>query len=425
MEFSINGILLMLCMLIDTARAVVVYTNTSQGITSLPPNIPSSVTDIDLSSNLFTSLGDNAFTSFPELANLNMGRNKIVSISASAFVGTVLAKLNLGYNEIVSFPNLDSIGTTLIYIDIGYNPVSEITAAHFQQLVSLETLILTECVSLPHDLAFLGGLQPSLHYLHMKQTDIFGINGSFCGLSSVTELRLSEGSFAADVVTDEEFCNLDNLAILELNLMGLTNVPSLPLHAPKLVILRLDNNHFPQPLDAAVFEPYTSLKRLYFYQCDMNFFPDISPLSDTLEYLDLHSNNISIIPDRIFENFTKIWCIDFDDNTLIRIPDLGGLANRLEELRVENNQLQNITCEQLKQFTNLDTLRLTGNKLSDSIVNALLCLNSPIQRLDLSSNQVTHLDSLPPWPSITEIQLSTNPIQCMRKVSQHFSDQAL
>ncbi|XP_015984318.2 extracellular matrix protein 2 isoform X1 [Rousettus aegyptiacus] len=90
-----------------------------------------------------------------------------------------------------------------------------------------------------------------------------------------------------------------------------------------------------------------------------------------LERLNLSNNNItsSGIGPKAFKLLKKLMHLNMDGNTLVEIP--SELPSTLEELKINENNLQAIDEESLSDLSQLVTLELEGNDLSETNVNPL------------------------------------------------------
>ncbi|XP_007951197.1 extracellular matrix protein 2 [Orycteropus afer afer] len=165
----------------------------------------------------------------------------------------------------------------------------------------------------------------------------------------------------------------------------LTEIP--PIKAPEITSLELVGNSI------------TSIPNEAF-----NGLPD-------LERLDLSENNItsSNIGPKAFKLLKKLMYLNIDGNNLIQIP--SELPSTLEELKVNENNLQAISEKSLADLSQLVTLELEGNNLSETNVNPLAF--KPLKNLlylRLGKNKFRIIpQSLP--ASIEELYLENNQIE--------------
>ncbi|ELK03390.1 Extracellular matrix protein 2 [Pteropus alecto] len=130
-----------------------------------------------------------------------------------------------------------------------------------------------------------------------------------------------------------------------------------------------------------------------------------------LERLDLSNNNItsSGIGPKAFKLLKKLMHLNMDGNTLVEIP--SELPSTLEELKINENNLQAIDEESLSDLSQLVTLELEGNDLSETNVNPLAF--QPLKSLSylrLGRNKFRIIPQGLP-ASIEELYLENNQIE--------------
>ncbi|KAM4585499.1 vasorin-like [Odontesthes bonariensis] len=107
-----------------------------------------------------------------------------------------------------------------------------------------------------------------------------------------------------------------------------------------------------------------------------------------LEMLDVSQNELSEIPDRVFEMLSKLKNLDLSSNriTYISKDSFSGLV-QLERLYLHANRIQSIHLEAFENLEMLLELKLQGNQLI-----SLPSLNFPrLLLLDLSNNNIPTL----------------------------------
>ena len=123
---------------------VLAYSSINSEHTTVPHGqIATNETDIILEGNDITSLINNEFYEYNQLARLNLDNNRIHTISDTAFDNTVLESIQLKYNDLTVFPTLASVAGTLTYLDLTRNNIPSIAAVLLSPLVHMEMLILS------------------------------------------------------------------------------------------------------------------------------------------------------------------------------------------------------------------------------------------------------------------------------------------
>ena len=83
-------------------------------------------TDIRLTRNKLTTLGDGEFSNYPKLINCYVNVNLISHVSATAFTGTSLRLLHLARNRLAQFPDLRVVSASFAKLYIQSNSISVI-----------------------------------------------------------------------------------------------------------------------------------------------------------------------------------------------------------------------------------------------------------------------------------------------------------
>ena len=118
------------------------YTRKYARLTSVPSDIPSDATQVDISSNELSELESNVFRGIPLCLDLHLGYNLIAQIDDDAFAGlSLLEVLNLNYNRLTTIrTNTFSSLTSLQELTIRYNQISMLEARAFGGLEHLRIL---------------------------------------------------------------------------------------------------------------------------------------------------------------------------------------------------------------------------------------------------------------------------------------------
>jgi Leucine-rich repeat (LRR) protein len=239
-------------------------------------------------------------------------------------------------------------------------------------------------------------------------------------------------------VAQRQYCLIDDIA-LEGMIRFTLKYPEGPLNEVKLTELdSLQNNYINSDkienfegiqfctelsylhllgLKVTDISPISSLTKLKNFDYNQSHcLENITPLSGltSLEYLVLHSNNISNIePLRHLINLKEL---DLDVNPITDISPLEGLYN-LEILHMCSagpyaNKLSDISS--LSSLTALKELRLPYQDISDiSPLNNL----TRLERLYLYSNNITDISSVADLDSLNYLNVKSNSIQSLNGIS--------
>ncbi|KAG8436251.1 hypothetical protein GDO86_007376 [Hymenochirus boettgeri] len=130
-----------------------------------------------------------------------------------------------------------------------------------------------------------------------------------------------------------------------------------------------------------------------------------------LERIDLSKNKLTSngIDSQAFKSIKSLKRLDLTGNLLIHIP--SDLPSSLEELKLNDNKLESLNEDSLKGLTDLVTLEMEGNKLSEA--NASPLAFKPLQHLTymrLGRNKFRTIPQGLP-ASIEELYLENNDIE--------------
>jgi Leucine-rich repeat (LRR) protein len=389
------------------------FSNSSlSSISAVQAAIHPNVTELRLDLNQLSALGANALNGYSLLTKVSVSQNQLTTVSSTAFTGCPLVELDLSYNALSSFPPLSTVASTLQSLTITSNAFTRIYSSNVQDL-SLTTLIALN-TKFEEGFDFLYNLKSTLVTLQVNF--VYGVSFDFASMPELKFLTLTSGSFHSEPVSDDNFAQ-SSLYYLNLNLMNLTEFPWFPGLGQTLFNLVLSRNSFSEPIDPTCFENLEVVKKLTMADCDLESFPNVSSLYNTLERLSLEDNQISEVPDGMFSDFNHLKELNLQGNPLGSIPDLGSLAQRISTLNFQKIGLVNLTCNDLAPFENLTLLNLDHNQIFDTKV--FDCLPSPLTELDLGYNHISDLD-WKNWPFLTtlrELDLSGNPLHQLCEVS--------
>ncbi|CAI5785710.1 lumican [Podarcis muralis] len=180
--------------------------------------------------------------------------------------------------------------------------------------------------------------------------------------------------------------------------------------------LILDHNHLENSkIKGRVFAKLKSLKKLHIN--NNNLTEAVGPLPNTLDDVQLTHNKISKINPNTFEGLVNLTVIHLQHNQLsedtlsgvfkglnaLLYLDLSfnkitklplGLPPNLMMLYFDNNQISNIPDQYFQGFKDLQYLRLSHNKLTDSGIPGNAFNISTLVELDLSYNQLKSIPTV-------------------------------
>jgi hypothetical protein len=88
------------------------YNCTGAGLTSVPSDIPSDATVVNLDDNKLSKIRQGDFNGkFPYLSELSLIHNQMTSIERGCFEGTALSLIRLRVNHLTTFPDFPAVKT--------------------------------------------------------------------------------------------------------------------------------------------------------------------------------------------------------------------------------------------------------------------------------------------------------------------------
>lgn len=214
----------------------------------------------------------------------------------------------------------------------------------------------------------------------------------------------------------ESFQNASNLQNLDLNGNKLTVLTkSVFSNAPKLDRLNLMDNQIGEIEDGA----FCNLKRLQTLKLNGNRLKVLR--SETfldlmnLEYLHLYwnqletietnalnlprlteffvgHNQLTMLPDDLFDGAPNVRFTDFGNNQLRRIGNAFAKCDNIYNLDLENNHIEDLDLSKFASMKSLSVLSLNNTTLILPSMPAIIDHKSSVQSLNLANNNLTNAD---------------------------------
>ncbi|XP_066297670.1 chondroadherin-like isoform X1 [Branchiostoma lanceolatum] len=239
-------------------------------------------------------------------------------------------------------------------LDLSNNAITELTANAFQNLNSLEQLILTgNQISTIPDGAF-NGLD-DVKVLKLNENRLTALtDGMFSNMVSLEELHLDDNQIAT--VTGSPFSGLERVRDLKLNANRMVNLPT------------------------TVFQGLATLQKLYLHDNFVTSIPSQAIRSlDTLIELHLNNNDIMNVGNDSFVGLTSVLNISLSGQpNLVEVEAyaLRGVNRNLERLEIRDcPKLTTLHEETFRDFVQLQRLDLSNNNISRLPKAALENLN--------------------------------------------------
>ncbi|KAM4544187.1 uncharacterized protein V3H82_021979 [Fundulus diaphanus] len=393
-------------------------------LTTIPQDIPTTVTGFDLSVNRLTRIQQSDFTPLPLLLYLELNRNRISQIDSAAFATlTSLKKLNLNNNKVVKLEERAFDGSSnLIELRINHNHIKAVSSTSFLSLTKLKLLDISyNKLQQITDLHLILQHMPQLEELVLKGNSLTTFH-SWELTNRSLDLRTIDLTFnpLKDFkITADVFLNLSRLKIGNpfgnkpmtwdvRNNTFLSRVSSLDVSGlivplddmetllqavnSSLTFLRMNSMRLNQSHLISVSCSIPTMFKLQFQRnklksINSDFFKSCINLTE----LDLSYNSINNIQENAFTALKGLKVLRLSNNKLSSVPNATRNLENLSELHLSNNNIPSVTCTDFSNQTKLMELNLQNNSISaldDCTFKDLLRL----QVLRLQSNQITHLN---------------------------------
>lgn len=341
----------------------------------VPYGIPEDTEILDLSGNEITRLTSTDFKDLTYLKVLNVSWNSVRSIDEGTFIGldsiTVLRLQHISLSVLEakifnnSLPNLK-------YLDLSYAGLQVIEPYAFQHLNQLETLDLKfNYLFEMQSSAFVGLKQ--LQYLDLSANYLSDIpmDALYPVRESLLELSLAQSSRITEIGTITPVFDLPNLHVFNLSFCRIQSfVSSSFRNMTKLNTVDLRSNYFVL-LPPQIFAASTIIDTLYLNGNYFLKFPSavLSPLSNSLSYLEMSNFGFSKIPNMTITNeeiplLGNLKKLIMDESSLSEIGDNSFFRN-LELLEILSISFSDLTTfpSALSHLTNLRVLYFRGNPI--------------------------------------------------------------
>uniref|UniRef100_A0A182TJZ3 TIR domain-containing protein n=1 Tax=Anopheles melas TaxID=34690 RepID=A0A182TJZ3_9DIPT len=348
---------------------------------------------LDLSHNELTSewVKRNTFAGMKRLVVLEIAHNALTKIDRHVFRELYsLQILNLEANQIESIAdNAFSDLKNLVALTLSHNRLKRIEQHHFSELYVLNQLYVeSNLIESMHGRALenltnlndlnlndnrlteipegLGKLR-FLKSLDLGKNRISAVsNASFEGLEQLLGLRLVENRITN--ISRDAFVTLSSLHVLNLASNQIRHIDQSAFSSnPTIRAIRLDNNELED-----ISGVFTSLPALVFLNVSDNQIRlfDYSHFPVSLEWLDMHQNNITELGNYYDLNNLQIKMLDVSFNRLTSV-DAKCIPDSIETLFLNNNALEEVAAGTFLSKRSLEKVVLYGNYLRKLEIGAL------------------------------------------------------
>ncbi len=303
----------------------------NQGLTSIPTDIPNTTTHLHLKKNEITSIGSSDLSHLTELEELALSNNPISSFADDALSRNEKLKyLFLNKSYLTTPPNLWQAKNSLRALRIDDAKLDSTPEDYFTNMTEMRTIHLNGNKLTQVRL----GQMDKLSYINLRDNKLTAMPELTTPIPGLTNLYLHHNSIV----------NLDN------NYFSKT---------PHLRILNLEHNKIlVSPVNIC---PLSGLKELKLRNNKLTEFPNVTCSSETLEYIDLFSNNINH-PVVYYEDFTSGRNSAQEKITFPNVHFLRLGLNNIDEFSADFFEgfpnLKKLECQKcrLKVFPNVSNM---------------------------------------------------------------------
>ncbi|CAL9691739.1 unnamed protein product [Knipowitschia caucasica] len=311
---------------------------------------------------------------------------KISKLQVSSHNGRGFSISNLPDPDSTTFEGLKE--SQVKYLDLSKSMIFVLKDGVFIQLQDVESIDLSYNKVNRIDTRAFDGLQTHLHSLNLSHNLLGEIHSSnFASLSDLRVLDLSHNHIG--VLGFKSFSGLPQLQTLLLTDNAIAHL-GIPASLPKVQILKLNRNR---------------LKHIN----------NIGNFASSIEYLDVSDNRLEdlAVGYMLLEEQRNLQYLNFNNNPVEFCRGSSKkTTNLLKELYLDRVSLESIwskgrCLDFFDHLEHLQVLSLTNNRIQTLPVGIFKGLKS-IQKLDLSSNALTHIrnDTIP--ADLQTLDLSDN-----------------
>ncbi|KAI8509674.1 hypothetical protein Bbelb_121020 [Branchiostoma belcheri] len=288
-----------------------------QGLTSVPQDLPTTITWLDLGGNQITTIR------LGNLTTLYLSNNKLTHLRSDMFTG-------LGNLEDL---DLDDRLGNLETLDLDDNDITDIQAGTFDHTPQLKNLALhyNKLTTLRSDI---------LKVLGAAEADFRCRSGMFTGLENLGALSLRNNEISD--IQAGTFNSTPQLRRLELYNNKLTTLRSdMFTGLGNLLALSLDNNEI-SDIQAGTFNSTPQLRYLFLYNTQIQTIPSNSLTNlMQLRFLKLSDNSITTFPFDELSRLQRLYQLDLYNNQLTTLPSIAyDILSSISTVIIDNNPWQ-------------------------------------------------------------------------------------
>lgn len=386
---------------------------------------------INMRNNHLKYLDETVFDSLVNLERLDLSQNNLTSLVVKNFLFarlTKLVSLNIGHNHLTTIDG--HILKSLISLEslcLESNSIRNLNANIFANLSNLVDLNMNgnKMDRIPRGLSSLVSLQSmDLGKNHIKSID----RHDFHGLVNLNGLRLIDNQI--ENITSESLRSMPSLHILNVASNRISHIERNAFTNNALHFIRLDNNRITD-----ISSIFSSLQQLLWLNISDNQIEnfDFKYLPTTLQWLDIHKNNIRQLKNSFKQNpqQQQYFYDDTPQSEQLNLKYMDASYNKIEvlnensvpldieEYNLNNNNISKIATGTFLNKNYLKKVHLQHNLLESFEKNVLLLytnknfyLNNEDNAEFYSSGGNSNNNKNDYNSDLPEFYLQNNPLKC-------------
>lgn len=178
----------------------------------------------------------------------------------------------------------------------------------------------------------------------------------------------------------------------------------------KLQTLKLNGNRM-KVLRSGTFVDLVHLEYLHFYWNHLETIETNALTLPNLTEVFVGNNNLTVLPDDLFDGAPNVRYTDFSNNQLQRIGNAFAKCDNLLNLNVENNRIADLDLARFASMKSLTVLSLNNTNMVLPPMHVAAVHNSPMRSLNLANNQLKNanlFEYLAIFPNLERLYLYNN-----------------
>jgi len=374
---------------------------------------------LNFSHNDLKRLGFGSFGSLPTILHVDLSHNQLRDMGGSVSGLLSLKVLDVRHNRLQSIPTLSAALQTL---ELENNAIDQVSCSSFPSINSLLSLSLkNNSISMLESDSFCNLFTlRSLDLSYNRLSNLEEVSPALSKLASLQSLDLSHNSIA-NISSSSALGTLPTLFDINFSRNGLSYIHPYALNGLlQLLSLNLSGN----ALGAIDFDAWKGLVSLQVLDLSDNSLTRIENRSNcmfedllSLRRLYLSGNRLSFLTSKSIPSSPwvpyKVNFVDFSHNHLESISTSSGF-HAVQELLLHHNHIRSLVPGIFGNMSSLKVLDLSHNRIATLPLGSFSVLNSSddstIESLNLSSNYIASIEEkeLSLLPALQSLDLSGN-----------------